>query len=177
MIAFQLAYAYWFAAFPGLARNTPILREHAAKYNAHEISREEYDVVDSMKRNEICNMGLYISGMGEIPLVAIGIGILYAVHSNATTANNDWGLSILIAWSSTSWLVLAVPWFVLEKRRPGQPLPPGKNIVTAGLWQIYRAATHIWRLKQSLAYLIGILAPKSFDNDLLTQLCMLFLPW
>lgn len=157
MIVFQLGYAYWVAAFPGLARNTPILRKHAERYNAREISREEYDAVDSTKRNEICNMGLYISGMGEIPFVAVGIGILYGVHSNASTANNNWGLSVLIAWSSAFWLVLAIPWFVLEKRRPGQPLPPGKNYVTAGLWQIYRAAIQVWRLKQSLAYLIGML--------------------
>ncbi|CAF9918060.1 MAG: hypothetical protein ALECFALPRED_000512 [Alectoria fallacina] len=168
LILFQLAYAYWFAAFPGLARNTSTLREHATKYNAHEISREEYDAVDSMKRNEICNTGLYISGMGEIPLVAIGIGILYGVHSNQSTANNNWGLSVLIAWSSTFWLVLAIPWFVLEKRRPGQPLPPGKTIVTAGLWQIYRAAVHIWRLKQSLAYLIGTFTPENF-RDVVAQ--------
>lgn len=165
VIAFQSAYAYWFAAFPGLARNTPTLREHAEKYNAGEISREEYDAVDSMKRNEICNMGLYISGMGEIPLVAIGIGILYSIHSNASTANNNWGLSVLIGWSSSIWLVLAVPWFVLEKRRPGQPLPPGKSIITAGLWQIYRAGTQIWRLKQSLAYLVGMLFPRERERE------------
>lgn len=158
---YQLAFAYWFAAFPGLARNTPTLREHAERYNAGEISRDEYDAVDSAKRNEICNTALYICGMGEIPIVAIGIGILYGVHSNASTANNSWGLSVLIAWSSALWLVLAIPWFVLEKRRPGQPLPPGKSHVTAGLWQIYRAAIQVWRLKQSLAYLIGMLPPES----------------
>ena len=41
----------------------------------------------------------------------------------------------------------------LEKRRPGQD--PGMNIVLAGFWQLYRAFTQIWQLKQSLAYLIG----------------------
>jgi MFS-type transporter involved in bile tolerance (Atg22 family) len=148
-----LATAYWFAAFPALARNTPIVREHAEKYKTGEISRNEYDAVDSTQRNEICNMGLYISGMAEIPLVVIGIGILYSVHANATTVDNNWGLSVLIAWSSVFFLVLAIPWFVLEKRRPGQPLPPDKSILTAGLWQVSCAASHIWKLKQSLAYL------------------------
>jgi len=46
-----------------------------------------------------------------------------------------------------------MPWFVLEKRRPGQD--PGMNIVLAGFWQLWRAVTRIWELKQSLYYLIG----------------------
>ena len=157
VVAYQLALAYWFAAFPGLARNTPALRQAAEKFNLGEISRDEYDAVDSRKRNEICNMALFSMGFGEIPAIGVGIGLLYGVKSNASTTNNNWGLSVFLAWSSAFWLLMAIPWFILEKRRPGQPLPPGKNIVTAGLWQLRRSVTEIWRLKQSLAYLIGML--------------------
>ena len=109
-----------------------------------------------MKRNEISNMALYISGIGEIVIIAISIAILYSIHSNSSAEQNNWGLSILIAWGSAAWLALAIPWFVLEKRRPGQRVPAGKNLLTAGLWQLQRATREIWRLKQSLAYLIGI---------------------
>lgn len=157
VIAYQLALAYWFAAFPGLARNTPALREAAEKFNLGEISRDEYDAVDSRKRNEICNTALYIQSIGEIPAVGVGIGILYGLKANASVENNNRGLSAFVAWASALWFVAAIPWFILEKRRPGQPLPPGKNIATAGLWQLKRAAREIWRLKQSLAYLIGML--------------------
>jgi Vacuole effluxer Atg22 like len=38
---------------------------------------------------------------------------------------------------------------------PGQAVPANMNIVTAGFWQVYRAITQIWKLKQSLMYLIG----------------------
>jgi len=51
--------------------------------------------------------------------------------------------------------LLAIPLFVIEKRRPGQTLPPNMNIVSVGFWQLYRACKQIWRLKQSLLYLIG----------------------
>lgn len=112
-----------------------------------------------MKRNELSNMALYISGIGEIVILAISVAILYRVHSNASPEQNNWGLSILIAFGSAAWLLLAIPWFVLEKRRPGQPVPAGKNLLTAGWWQLQRAATQIWRLKQSLAYLIGRYGP------------------
>ena len=117
VIAYQMSYAYWFAAFPSLARNLPIQRECAEKYNAGQITRGEYDAVDSMNPNHICNMGLCISGAADIPFVAIGIGILYGMHSNEGTSENNWGLSILIAWSSAYWIVLAAPWFVLEKTK------------------------------------------------------------
>jgi MFS-type transporter involved in bile tolerance (Atg22 family) len=78
---------------------------------------------------------------------------MFGLHVNASEANNNWGLSVLIAFASGVWLLLAIPWFWLEKRRPGQD--PGMNIVLAGFWQLYRAFSQIWQLKQSLAYLIG----------------------
>ena len=141
--------------FPGLARNTAALREKADEYNTKKITREEYDMADSMKRNELSNMALYVSGIGEFFILAVSVVILYRLHSNASTEQNNWGLSVLIAFGSAAWLVLAIPWFLLEKRRPGQSIPAGKNIFSAGLWQLHRAATQIWHLKQSLAYLIG----------------------
>jgi MFS-type transporter involved in bile tolerance (Atg22 family) len=78
---------------------------------------------------------------------------MFGVNVNASAARNNWGLSVLIAFASGVWLLLAIPWFILEKRRPGQD--PGMNIVLAGFWQLWRAVTQIWQLKQSLAYLIG----------------------
>ena len=65
--------------------------------------------------------------MGEIPLVANGKKILYAVYLSASAADSNWGLSIFIVWSSAFRLNLAIPCYVLEQRRPGQPLPPGKS--------------------------------------------------
>ena len=51
------------------------------------------------------------------------------------------------------WLLCALPWFFIEKRRAG--MDPGMNIVIAGFWHLYKAASEIWTLKQSLVYLIG----------------------
>lgn len=77
----------------------------------------------------------------------------FGVNVNASQANNNWGLVVLVAFASGVWLLLAIPWFFLEKRRPGQD--PGMNIVIAGFWQLWRAFSCVWQLKQSLAYLIG----------------------
>ena len=161
-------YLYWFPSFPGLARNTVALRLKADEYNAGNITREEYDMADSMKRNELSNMALYISGIGEIVILAISVAILYGIHTRASAEQNNWGLSTLIAFGSAAWLILAIPWFVLEKRRPGQPVPMGKNLFSASWWQLQRAATQIWKLKQSLAFLIGRYRPPSPRPDFLS---------
>lgn len=153
LIAYQLSLTYWTAAFPGLARNTPHLRQKAKEFEEGEISREEYDFNDSMKRNELSNVAFYVQSMGEIVILAVIVGVMFGVNVNKSTARNNWGLSVLIAFASGIWLLLAIPWFILEKRRPGAD--PGMNIVLAGFWQLYRAFTQIWQLKQSLAYLIG----------------------
>ena len=155
VIAYQTCLTFWTAAFPGLARNTPQLRAKAEEYAAGKITRDEYDYTDTLQRSRLSNMAFYIQSCGEIIILAIIVGILFGVHVKDSEANNNYGLSVLISFATGVWLLLAIPWFVLEKRRPGQPLPPNMNIVMVGLWQLYRALTQIWRLKQSLLYLIG----------------------
>jgi hypothetical protein len=73
-----------------------------------------------LKRSELSNMAFYIQSLGEIVILAIIVGILFGVNVNASTANNNWGLSVLIAFATGVWLLLALPWFVKEKRRAGQ---------------------------------------------------------
>jgi hypothetical protein len=65
-------------------------------------------------------MSFYISSLGEIVILAIIVGILFAVDVNASAANNNWGLSVLIAFGTGVWVLLAMPWFFKEKRRAGQ---------------------------------------------------------
>ena len=156
VIAYQTTLTFWTAAFPGLARNTPQLRTKAEELTNGTISRDEYDYADTLQRSRLSNMAFYIQSCGEVVILALIVGVLFGVHVTASQANNNYGLSVLIAFATGVWVLLAMPWFILEKRRPGQPLPPNMNIVMVGLWQLYRAITQIWRLKQSLIYLIGI---------------------
>ena len=155
LIAYQMCFTFWFAAFPGLARNTPEMREKAREYEAGEIDRDQYDFHDMMQRNRISNVAFIMQSAGEIIILAILIGILKALHVEASDANNLWGLSVLIAYATGWWILLGVPWFIAEKRRPGQKVPAGMNLVSVGFWTLWRAITQIWRLKQSLIYLIG----------------------
>ncbi|MCJ1414094.1 hypothetical protein MMC32_000419 [Xylographa parallela] len=137
LIAYQSTLTFWTAAFPGLARNTPQLRAKAEEYSAGTISRDEYDFADMMQRSRLSNMAFYIQSLGEIVILAVIVGILYGVKVYASVANNNYGLSVLIAFATGVWVLLAIP------------------CVMVGFWQLYRALTQIWRLKQSLIYLIG----------------------
>ena len=124
--------------------------------NAGRITLVEYYVADSLKRNELSNIALCLQ-VGVIPICAVIVGILYALHIKDSVQNNNWGISVAIAFGSGVWLLLAMPWFVFEKRRKGQDIPPGMNIMTAGLWQLYRAFGYVWKLKQSLYFLVGMI--------------------
>ena len=128
VIAYQTTITFWTAAFPGLARNTPQLRAKGVQFAAGNISREEYDYADTLQRSRLSNMAFYIQSLGEIVILAIIVGILFGVNVNASQENNNWGLSVLIAFATGVWVLLAIPWFVIEKRRPGQPVPPNMNM-------------------------------------------------
>lgn len=118
LIAYQTTLTFWTAAFPGLARNTRELREKAERFAAGEITREEYDYADTMKRSELSNISFYIQSLGEIVILAIIVGILFGLHVNDSVANNNYGLSVLIAFATGVWLLLSIPWFIFEKHRP-----------------------------------------------------------
>lgn len=155
LIAYQMCITFWTAAFPGLARNMPEMRQKAEEYENGQITRDEYDFADMMQRNRIYNVAFIMQSSGEIVILAILVGILFALDVNASAENNLWGLSVLIAYATGVWILLAIPWFILEKRRPGQRLPAGMNVISVGFWNIYRAVLQIWELKQSLLYLVG----------------------
>jgi MFS-type transporter involved in bile tolerance (Atg22 family) len=166
LIAYQTTLTFWTAAFPSLARNTLELKEKADAYSAGSISREEYDYADTMMRSKLANVAFYVQSVAEIFILAVIVGIMFGLRVNDSEANNNWGLSVLIAFVSGVWLLVSIPWFVLEKRRPGQD--SGKrSILVAGLWQLWHAMKQIWHLKQSLLYLIGRFAQVDVNLSLL----------
>ncbi|CAG7936506.1 unnamed protein product [Penicillium nalgiovense] len=154
LIAYQTTLTFWTAAFPGLARNSLELKEKADAYVAGTITRDEYDYADSIMRSKLANVAFYVQSVAEIFILAIIVGIMFGLNVNASESNNNWGLSVLIAFVSGVWLLVSIPWFALEKRRPGQD-PGRRSVLIAGLWQLWHAMKQIWHLKQSLLYLIG----------------------
>ncbi|KAM3503737.1 hypothetical protein MY10362_004007 [Beauveria mimosiformis] len=153
-IMYQLATSYWVAAFPSLARNTQHLKDSRAEYRNGEITHQELSRRDELERSRLSNVAFWAQSLAELFFLAVVIGIMFAIK-NGSANDNNWELSVLITFATGYWIILSIPWFLTEKTRPGLEIPPGKNIFTVGAWQLYEAFTQMWKLKQSLIFLVG----------------------
>ncbi|SOV08864.1 related to AUT4 - breakdown of autophagic vesicles inside the vacuole [Ustilago sp. UG-2017a] len=179
LITYQLSLSYWTAAFPALARDLPHMREARQKLladspsvnlasgdkaltpaneqpslNEGRMAGDKYSMLETMAMNRISNIAFTVCSVGE--LVALGViqAMLVAIHADRDQVSNTKALSYVVAFSAGVWLLCAIPWFVLEKHRPGQPLPPGTNYFTAAVKQAYLAAKHLKQLRQTLIYFV-----------------------
>lgn len=84
--------------------------------------------------------------------------------------SNNWPLSIVVAFSTAIWVVLAIPWFCLEKPRPGQKVPSGMNIISVGLRQSIYAIREMVEMRQTFLYLIGYFLLGDSFNTLVSTL-------
>jgi MFS-type transporter involved in bile tolerance (Atg22 family) len=149
LIAYQGALTFWTAAFPQLARDLPEMMESEAELVSGQKTVKEHEMLDVMSRNRISNMSFVVCNAGEVVILAIMVGILKAVNSDAGTEQNTRAFSILIAFSAAAWVVCALPWFIFEKRRPGRPLPSGSNYLTVAVKNLYHAFKECMKLKQT----------------------------
>ena len=56
LVAYGSTLVFYAAVFPRLARNTSLTRKLRERYEAGEISREEYEVEESLEKNRISNI-------------------------------------------------------------------------------------------------------------------------
>lgn len=154
-VAFQLATTYWTASFPSLARNSKTIKDAVKAYRQGEIGRDELDRREQMERSRLSNVSFTIQSIGAAVILAISIGIMHALRADMTTRNNNWAFSVVIAFAGVMWLVLSLPWFIMQRTRPGLSLPPGKTYATIGIWRFVEACKQIWTLRQSLFFLMG----------------------
>jgi len=154
LIAYQCALTFWTAAFPGLARDLPEVKRSAQEAVDGKKTLDDHAHFESIERNRVSNVSFAVSSAGEILILAVMVGVLKGVKSDASTENNTKAFSILVAFSGAIWLVCALPWFFAEQRRPGLALPRGTSLLTVGFKQTYIAFRECLRLKQTFLYLI-----------------------
>ncbi|KZO91552.1 hypothetical protein CALVIDRAFT_568118 [Calocera viscosa TUFC12733] len=154
LLTYQGTITFWTAAFPALARNLPHVQDERAKLASGDVTREEYELTESLARNMVQNIAFAIQSAGELVILAIMVGILKGLRSDESIENNTWAFSVLIAFAGGVWLLCALPWFFLEKKRPGNVLPPSASMVTIGLVQTYITFRQCLKLKQAFLYLI-----------------------
>ncbi|KAH7884476.1 MFS general substrate transporter [Phlebopus sp. FC_14] len=150
----QGALTFWTAAFPGLTRHLPEVQELAHEAQQGTKTPDDHAAFESLSRNRISNISFTVSSVGEIFILIVMVGILEGLKAGDSAENNTRAFSVLIAFSGAVWLLCALPWFFLEKRRPGLALPAGSSFLTVGFRQTYIAVRECLRLKHTFLYLI-----------------------
>ncbi|KIM40550.1 hypothetical protein M413DRAFT_73122 [Hebeloma cylindrosporum] len=153
LLSYQCSLTFWTAAFPGLAHDLLEVQACENKVQNGDKSPEEHLRFHSLARNRISNISFAVCSAGEVVILAVMVGILKGLHSDASTENNTKAFSVLIAFSGAVWLIFALPWFFFEKRRPGLDLPLGTSLLTIGFKQLYAAFRECMRLKETFMYL------------------------
>ncbi|KAF9048575.1 autophagy-related protein 22-like protein [Panaeolus papilionaceus] len=151
---YMVTLTFWTAAFPGLAQNLPEIQASKLQVKDGSKSVEDHTRMESLARNRISNISFAVCSSGEVIILAVMVGILRGLHAESSVENNTKAFSVLIAFSGGVWLLCALPWFLLEKRRPGLSLPPGTSLLTIGPKQVVVAFKKCFRLKQTFLYLV-----------------------
>ncbi|WWC65513.1 uncharacterized protein I303_108131 [Kwoniella dejecticola CBS 10117] len=152
LIGYQGALTFWTAAFPGLARDLPEIKESELQLTTGETDQKTHDRKDMLARNKLANVSFLVCSVGELVVLAILAGILEGVINDDPDSNTR-ALSIVCAYSAGVWIICAIPWLLFEQYRPGNQLPPHTSYFTVGLKQIYHAFRLCLRLKQTFIYL------------------------
>ncbi|KAK8869449.1 hypothetical protein IAR55_000013 [Kwoniella newhampshirensis] len=143
LIGYQGALTFWTAAFPGLARDLPEIKESETKLATGATDQKTHDNLDMLARNRLANVSFLVCSLGELVILAILAGILVGVINDDPNSNTR-ALSIVCAYSAGVWILCAIPWLFYEQYRPGNQLPPRTSYFTVGL---------CFRLKQTFIYL------------------------
>jgi MFS-type transporter involved in bile tolerance (Atg22 family) len=108
-----------------------------------------------MARSKIMNISWIWNNIGFCICCGLTLGALFGVHANDSTQQNNWGYSVSVAVCTGWWILLAIPWFLWEKRRPGPRIPKGDNYITFGFKQTWFTMKQAWKLKQTFFYLVA----------------------
>ncbi|KAE8539378.1 hypothetical protein D1P53_004478 [Cryptococcus gattii VGV] len=132
LIGYQGALTFWTAAFPGLARDLPEIKDSEEKLARGDTDRKSHDRLDMLARNRLANVSFLVCSLGELVVLAILAGVLEGVINDDPDSNTK-ALSIVCAYSAGIWIICAIPWLLFEQYRPGHQLPPHTTYFTVGL--------------------------------------------
>ncbi|KAH8793951.1 autophagy-related protein 22-like protein [Hyaloscypha finlandica] len=154
-VTFWASYVFFNAIFPKLAHDLPEARRAREEFLNGSIKEEEFERRCSMARSKIMNVSYFWNNVGFTICGALSLAALVGIGANDSTALNNWGYSVSVAVCTGFWIVLAIPWFLWEKRRPGPTLPAGDNYLTFGFRHTWWTAKKAWTLKQTFFYLVA----------------------
>ncbi|KAI0127319.1 autophagy-related protein 22-like protein [Xylariales sp. AK1849] len=154
-VTFWASYVFFNAIFPKLAHDLPEVRHAHQELQSGAIDEDEYERRCSLARSQVMNLSYGWNNIGFTVCGALSLAALAGLHADDSVDQNNWGYSVAVAVCTGFWILLAIPWFLWEKRRPGPPVPKGDNYATFGFKQTWFAVKEAWTLKQTLFYLVA----------------------
>lgn len=152
--ATNLVTSFYAATFPGIARDLPKLIKSEQDVVAGLKSPEEHAELDAYERSKLYNL-CNITGSGLVALFyAIAVGISAGVGFD-TDVKLIHSYNVLMGYFGALTVLCTVPFFILQKHRPGQQLPEGTKWWLAGPQQVWSALKGAKQLKQCMLYLVA----------------------
>ncbi|KAH9921430.1 autophagy-related protein 22-like protein [Fomitopsis serialis] len=152
----------WAAQFASMALTKPSRWEAAmalyilsyVSYGAtllenREISREEYELEESLEKNRVSNISAWHSNIGFIFVLCLNLSVLLPLANNALVDNYT------IVLTNMYGVILSAWWFIFQQPRPGPPLPPGEHYLTIGWKQIWLVLRQWRKLPYTFMYLFA----------------------
>ncbi|EOD47296.1 putative autophagy-related protein 22 protein [Neofusicoccum parvum UCRNP2] len=152
-ITFWIAYVFFNALFPKVAADQPEALHALEQKENGSITPKDYETRMQLVRSKIINRSWGWNNVGFSSGAALTLGILKGLHASDSVSLNNLGYSVCVAVMAGTSLILSIPWFILEKRRPGASVPAGQNIVSHGLRQVWRNMREAAKLSQTFFYL------------------------
>jgi len=132
-----------------LSRVTPEAIECRRRYEANEITMEEYEKGMRSQKSRLANTSWLFNMAGYFIASCLALSILRPLRTNPKADN--YALVVMNAY----WVPLGLWWFISQKSRPGPPLPKGKHYLTLGWMRLWEALKHYRRLPYTFIYLFG----------------------
>ncbi|ORY35196.1 hypothetical protein BCR33DRAFT_722545 [Rhizoclosmatium globosum] len=150
-ISYQMTLSFFFAAFPRLARHMPTVYE---KIDAGCTVREVEEEI-AIQRGRISMISTYWSNIGWAVPLLIFTGVIFALNPDPDANQVDFTFNANALLFGIYWLVFAIPYFILDKKRPGPDIPEGVNVYTQGIVQAREALKLAKYLPQAWWYIVG----------------------
>ncbi|ORY25544.1 autophagy-related protein 22-like protein [Naematelia encephala] len=140
---------FYGAQHPVLARHTQKAKDIRAKYEAGDLNEDEYAMEEMLERSNIMTIAEAHSNWGYLLAPVLSLSVQLPLASSNLV--NNYVIAIVTAW----WVALGLPWFFMQKNRPGPPMPPKTNHFTLGFIQIYQACKQVRQIPYTFLYLVS----------------------
>ncbi|KAM3440959.1 hypothetical protein NHJ13734_003023 [Beauveria thailandica] len=130
-LAANIATAFYTATFPSLVHNLPKVLESEQQVRDGVKSPEEHAELDSYERSKLYNLCNITGSALVVVFYAIAVGISAGIGFDSPR-KLIYSYNVLMGYFGALTVICTVPFFLVQKHRPGQQLPKGTSFWSVG---------------------------------------------